>query len=239
MSKFSNILVKTLLVLYLLFLHFILGLYLYEKIKLATADVSQLNSESVPAQNQNETFPTPVPVPSRTETATATPAPTAEPTQEQTQIQTENYPADQLLIPVKGVKQSQLQDTYNDARSAGRVHNAIDIMAAQGTPVFAAADGEIAKFFDSDLGGITIYQYSANKKLVYYYAHLQSRSDQVREKQFVKRGTIIGYVGDTGNAGAGNFHLHFSISELEQPDKYWNGKNINPYPILKNGIESN
>lgn len=237
MSKFNNILVKILLVLYLLFLHFILGLYIYEKIKLATADVSNLNPESVPAQNRNEDFPTPVPVPSLTETET--PTPTAEPTQTETQIQTENYPADQLLIPVKGIKREQLQDTYNDARSAGRVHNAIDIMAAQGTPVLATADGEIAKFFDSDLGGITIYQYSANKKLVYYYAHLQSRSDQVREKQFVKRGTVIGYVGDTGNAGAGNFHLHFSISELEQPDKYWDGKNINPYPILKNAIESN
>lgn len=228
---------KTLLVLYLLFLHFILGLYIYEKIKLATADVSKLNPESVPAQNQPEDFPTPVPVPSLTETGT--PSPTAEPAQEQTQIQTENYPADQLLIPVKGIRRDQLQDTYNDARSEGRVHNAIDIMAAQGTPVLAAADGEIAKFFDSDLGGITIYQYSANKKLVYYYAHLQSRSDQIREKIFVKRGTVIGYVGDTGNAGAGNFHLHFSISELEEPDRYWDGKNINPYPLLQNGIEAN
>lgn len=228
---------KILLVLYLLFLHFILGLYIYEKIKLATADVSKLDSNSVPPQLDEKEFPTPVPVPSLTETAT--PAPSVEPTQAETQIQTENYPADQLLIPVKGVKRDQLQDTYNDARSANRVHNAIDIMAAQGTPVLAAADGEIAKFFDSDLGGITIYQYSADKKFVYYYAHLQSRSDQIQEKNFVKRGTVIGYVGDTGNAGAGNFHLHFSISELEKPERYWDGKNINPYPLLKNGIESN
>lgn len=228
---------KILLVLYLLFLHFILGLYIYEKIKLANADVSKLDSNSVPPQLDEKEFPTPVAVPSLTETAT--PVPSVAATQAETQIQTENYPADQLLIPVKGVKRDQLQDTYNDARSENRVHNAIDIMAAQGTPVLAAADGEIAKFFDSDLGGITIYQYSANKKFVYYYAHLQRRSDQIQEKNFVKRGTIIGYVGDTGNAGAGNFHLHFSISELEKPDRYWDGKNINPYPLLQNGIESN
>lgn len=237
MSKFNNILAKTLLVLYLLFLHFILGLYIYEKIKVGTADVSKLDANSVPPQLDEKEFPTPVPVPSLTETAT--PAPTTEPAQDQTQIQTENYPADQLLIPVKGIKRAQLTDTYNDARSAGRVHNAMDIMAAQGTPVLATADGEIAKFFDSDLGGITIYQYSADKKFVYYYAHLQSRSNQIQEKQFIKRGTIIGYVGDTGNAGAGNFHLHFSISELEKPDRYWDGKNINPFPILKNAIEAN
>lgn len=237
MSQFTNILIKILVVLYLLFLHFILGLYIYEKIKLGRADISNLDSNSVPPHLDEKEFPTPVPVPSLTETET--PAPTAEPAQPETQVQTENYPADQLLIPVKGVKRDQLQDTYNDARSAGRVHNAIDIMAAQGTPVLAAADGEIAKFFDSDLGGITIYQYSADKKLVYYYAHLQRRSDQIQEKQFVKRGTVIGYVGDTGNAGAGNFHLHFSISELEKPERYWDGKNINPFPILKNGIESN
>lgn len=235
MSKFSNILFKTLLVLYLLFLHFILGLFIYEKVKLGTADVSKLNPESVPAQIDEKEFPTPMPVPSLTETVTPTPSVT----NEAVQTPAENYPADQLMIPVKGVRRDQLQDTYNDARSAGRVHNAIDIMAAQGTPVVAAADGEIAKFFDSDLGGITIYQYSLDKKLVYYYAHLQRRADRIAEKQFVRRGTIIGYVGDTGNAGAGNFHLHFSISELEQPDRYWDGKNINPFPVLKNGIESN
>lgn len=232
MSKFSNILFKTLLVVYLLFLHFILGLYIYEKVKIGTNDVSKLNPDAVPAQIDEKEFPTPLPVPSLTETAT--PAPTVE----TVQTPAETYPADQLMIPVKDIKREQLQDTYNDARSAGRVHNAIDIMAAQGTPVVATADGEIAKFFDSDLGGITIYQYSADKKLVYYYAHLQKRADGIAEKQFVRRGTIIGYVGDTGNAGAGNFHLHFSISELSQPDRYWDGKNINPFPVLKNGIEN-
>ncbi|HBB87880.1 MAG TPA: endopeptidase, partial [Blastocatellia bacterium] len=59
-----------------------------------------------------------------------------------------------------------------DARTEGRVHDAIDIAAPAGTPVLAAADGEIAKLFQSERGGTTIYQYSADKKLVYYYAHL-------------------------------------------------------------------
>jgi len=145
---------------------------------------------------------------------------------------------DALMIPVAGVKREQLQDTFNDARSEGRVHNAIDIMAPVGTPVFAAADGEIAKFFDSERGGITIYQFSANRKFVYYYAHLQKRADHLAEKDSVKRGTVIGYVGDTGNSGNGNYHLHFTVTVLADAQRYWEGTDINPYPLLKDGIES-
>ncbi|MEO6226331.1 MAG: M23 family peptidase, partial [Thermomonas sp.] len=42
-----------------------------------------------------------------------------------------------LLLPVQGITPSQLSDTFTDARSAGRSHEAIDIMAAAGTPVLA------------------------------------------------------------------------------------------------------
>ncbi len=143
-----------------------------------------------------------------------------------------------LMIPVVGVKREQLQDTFNDARSEGRVHNAIDIMAAGGTPVIAAADGEIVKFFDSERGGITIYQYNADRRFVYYYAHLGKRADNLKEKDFVKRGTIIGYVGDTGNAGAGNFHLHFAVTVLDDPKNFFEGTEINPYPLLTNALEA-
>ena len=139
---------------------------------------------------------------------------------------------DKLIIPVAGIKRESLQDTFRDARSEGRVHDAIDIMAAGGTPVLAAADGEIARFFDSEKGGITIYQFSRDKKLMYYYAHLQSRADQIQEHQFVRQGTVIGYVGDTGNAGTGNFHLHFAIWIINDPKRYWDGTNINPYDLL-------
>jgi murein DD-endopeptidase MepM/ murein hydrolase activator NlpD len=143
-----------------------------------------------------------------------------------------------LMIPVVGIRRDNLLDTYTQSRSGGRVHNAIDIMAPVGAPVVAVADGEIVKFFDSKLGGITIYQYSADKKYVYYYAHLQKRADNLQEKTFVKQGTLLGYVGDTGNAGAGNYHLHFSIIIPTDPETHWDGTNINPYPMLKNGVEA-
>ena len=138
-----------------------------------------------------------------------------------------------LIIPVAGVKPNQLMDTFADARSEGRVHDAIDIPAPAGTPVLAAADGEIVKLFQSERGGTTIYQLSGDRKLVYYYAHLQRYADGLAVGMFVKQGDVIAYVGDTGNAGAGNFHLHFSISIIADPKRYWEGTNINPYPLLR------
>jgi murein DD-endopeptidase MepM/ murein hydrolase activator NlpD len=138
----------------------------------------------------------------------------------------------ELIIPVVGVRPDQLLDTFTDARSEGRVHDAIDIRAPAGTAVVAAADGEIAKLSESERGGTTIYQLSNDKKLVFYYAHLQRYADGLVVGKFAKQGEVIGYVGDTGNAGVGNFHLHFSIAVVSDQKRYWEGANINPYPLL-------
>jgi murein DD-endopeptidase MepM/ murein hydrolase activator NlpD len=86
--------------------------------------------------------------------------------------------------------------------------------------------------FQSERGGTTIYQLSADKKLIFYYAHLQQYAPGLVEGMFVKQGQVIAYVGDTGNAGAGNYHLHFSIAVTSDPKRYWEGTNINPYPLL-------
>jgi murein DD-endopeptidase MepM/ murein hydrolase activator NlpD len=138
-----------------------------------------------------------------------------------------------LIIPVAGVKPEQLHDTFADSRSEGRVHDAIDIPAPAGTPVLAAADGQMVKLFQSERGGTTIYQLSPNKKLSFYYAHLQSYAEGLYEGKFVRQGEVIGFVGDTGNAGPGNYHLHFSIMVISDPKHYWEGVNINPYPLLQ------
>src|ERR1044071_2589080 len=138
-----------------------------------------------------------------------------------------------LLIPVEGGRREQLRDTFQDSRSEGRVHDAIDIPAARGTPVLAATDGPIVKLFQSVPGGITIYQLGTDNHTIYYYAHLDRYSDNLKEGHFARRGEIIAYVGDTGNAGAGNYHLHFSIAIVSDPKRYWDGTNINPYPLLR------
>ena len=139
-----------------------------------------------------------------------------------------------LIIPVAGVRPDQLLDTYSDARSEGRTHDAIDIPAAAETPVLAAADGKIIKLFQSERGGTTIYQLSANQEMIFYYAHLSHYAEGLAEGNLVKQGEVIAYVGDTGNAGAGNYHLHFSIALVTDPKRYWEGANINPYPLLQN-----
>jgi peptidoglycan LD-endopeptidase LytH len=139
-----------------------------------------------------------------------------------------------LIIPVAGVRPDQLIDTYTESRSEGRTHDAIDIMAPADTPVLAAADGQIQKLFQSERGGTTIYQLSADQKLIFYYAHLARYADGLTEGKQVRQGDVIAYVGDTGNASAGNYHLHFSIATVTDPKRYWDGTNINPYPLLRN-----
>jgi peptidoglycan LD-endopeptidase LytH len=137
------------------------------------------------------------------------------------------------IIPVPGVRPDQLRDTFSESRSEGRVHDAIDIAAPLDTPVLAAADGKILKLFQSEKGGTTIYQLSTDNQFVYYYAHLHRYADGLTEGHLAKQGETIAYVGDTGNAGAGNYHLHFSVALISDPKHYWQGQNINPYPLLR------
>ncbi|HEX8363043.1 MAG TPA: M23 family metallopeptidase [Longimicrobium sp.] len=141
-------------------------------------------------------------------------------------------PGASLAMPVRGIRPEQLRDTYADARSGGRVHHAIDIMASAGTPVLAAAEGTILKLRTGGLGGITIYQLGTDGRTLYYYAHLQRYAAGLREGLPIERGQVVAYVGDTGNAGAGNYHLHFSVSRLSDPRRWWEGENVNPYPML-------
>src|ERR1043165_7530741 len=133
-----------------------------------------------------------------------------------------------LIIPVSGVKPEQLTDTFDAARPEGRVHDAIDTPAAAETPVLAAADGKIIKLFQSERGGTTIYQLSADEKFIFYYAHLSHYVDGLTEGQLVRQGQQIAYVGDTGNAGAGNYHLHFSSALTPGPKRIGEGPNATP-----------
>jgi len=139
-----------------------------------------------------------------------------------------------LALPVQGIKPDQLVDTYTQARAGGaRRHDAIDIMAGEGTPVLAAADGKVEKLFFSDGGGgITVYVRSPDQRWTYYYAHLQGYAPGLAEGQQVKRGQVLGRVGHTGNANPAGPHLHFAINRMEPGQKWYDGEPINPYPLL-------
>ena len=169
--------------------------------------------------------------------ASGSPAPevstAATPSPDNTTAQPTFTPTSGLIIPVAGVSKEQLLDTFSAARGEGRVHDAIDIAAPKGTPVLAVAPGKIIRLFPSKAGGTTIYQLSNDEKFIYYYAHLDRYADGLHEGRFVIQGETIAYVGDTGNAGAGNYHLHFSIAMTSDPKRWWQGVNINPYPLLR------
>jgi peptidoglycan LD-endopeptidase LytH len=138
-----------------------------------------------------------------------------------------------LTIPVVGMRPEQLRDTYSESRAEGRAHNALDIMAKCDTQVVAATAGKIVKLFQSERGGVTIYQMGADNRTVYYYAHLARYAGGLAEGRFAQEGEVIGYVGDTGNVVHGACHLHFAIWTVTDPKRYWDGENINPYSLLR------
>lgn len=138
-----------------------------------------------------------------------------------------------LMIPVVGIAADRLANTWGDSRGGGlRAHEAIDIMAPGGTPVIAAGPGRVEKLFQSGAGGTTLYVRSPDRHWSHYYAHLAGYAAGVREGMAVKRGMVLGYVGDTGNAGAGNTHLHFAIHRMRRGDAWHQGTPVNPYPLL-------
>lgn len=137
-----------------------------------------------------------------------------------------------LMIPVEGIKQAQLTDTFNQPRGSERHHEALDIMAPKGAKVLAVADGKLVKLFNSKPGGLTVYQFDPTDTYAYYYAHLDRYADGIKEGQQLKRGDLIGYVGTTGNARADAPHLHFAVVELTPAKQWWKGTSINPYPLL-------
>lgn len=139
-----------------------------------------------------------------------------------------------LAIPVANVRAAQLVDTFTQARAGGaRVHDAIDIMAPEGSAVLAAAPGTVEKlFFSQGGGGISAYVRSDDGRWIYYYAHLRDYAPGIREGQKVPRGALIGYVGHTGNASPDGPHLHFAVHRMSNGEKWHQGSPINPYPLL-------
>jgi murein DD-endopeptidase MepM/ murein hydrolase activator NlpD len=109
-------------------------------------------------------------------------------------------------------------DSFGWPRSGGRTHEGIDLIAATGTPVVAAHSG-VVTHSSSSLGGIQAYVRASSGSET-FYAHLNAYSDASGS---VSAGTVIGYVGSTGNAGTP--HLHFELHP-------GGGGAVNPYSAL-------
>ena len=139
-----------------------------------------------------------------------------------------------LVVPVKGVARTALVDTFEDERGGGtRLHEAIDIMADEGTSVVSVAPGTIERLFRSDAGGITVYVRSEDRETIYYYAHLAGYAPGLTEGQKVRRGQRLGTVGSTGNADPEAPHLHFEVMRTSADAEWWEpATSVNPYPLL-------
>lgn len=164
-------------------------------------------------------------------TADARPTQLAEPTPAPAPV-VANGPG--LIVPVYGVPRSALRGNWGEARGGGtRAHQGLDIMASANTPVIAAADGRVEKlFYSNGGGGITLYQRSSDGGWMYYYAHLAGYAAGIVEGRMLRAGETLGYVGDTGNAGAGNYHLHFGIARMAPGERWHQGTPVDPYPLL-------
>lgn len=137
-----------------------------------------------------------------------------------------------LAFPVPAVTTDAMSDSFTDPRG-GRPHHAVDILAPRNADVVAVADGSVARLLDSEAGGTTLYQWSSDGRLCYYYAHLQSYAPGLSEGKKVRRGQLLGYVGTTGNAPPATPHLHFAIARVSRKGQWWGGEPVDPYPLLK------
>lgn len=130
--------------------------------------------------------------------------------------QTLNVPAAGWQCPVPGASY------FNDwgfPRSNGRFHTGNDLFAPRGSPVVAPVSGTVEQII-GQLGGAQ-FRLTGDDANIYVGSHL----DGFGYGGYVTAGTVIGYVGDSGNAKGSNPHLHFEIIS--------NGTEINPYPILQ------
>ncbi len=112
------------------------------------------------------------------------------------------------VFPVAGP--ASFTDTYAAERSDVSWHHGDDIFAPLGTPVVAVADGTLNRVGWERLGGwrLWVRDRLGNE---FYYAHLSGYTRAALEGGRIKAGTVLGFVGDTGDAFGTPFHLHFEI----------------------------
>ena len=141
-------------------------------------------------------------------------------------------------MPVEGIAPSALRNDFTVPRTGTRgTHGAIDILAPRLTAVLAADDMVVGRMFSGPVGGIVIYATDLSGRFVYYYAHLDRYEPDLKVGDRVKKSSVIGYVGFTGNASPAAPHLHFQIMKRGEGRMWWDGPPINPITFLVlNGV---
>jgi murein DD-endopeptidase MepM/ murein hydrolase activator NlpD len=135
-------------------------------------------------------------------------------------------PPQRLPVPVVGVRARDLTDSWGSPRSEGRHHEGIDICAPRGHEVVSTTAGIVVTVGHNRLGG-RVVRVLGPGGWWHYYAHLESFAD-VREVQPIARGTLLGTVGNSGDAAGTPTHLHYGIYRFR-------GGAMNPFPLLASG----
>ena len=191
----------------------------------ATSPIAYRRDVRVPESTTTTTAPpttttTAPPPPPPTTTTTAPPPPPPPPPEPEPEPvpEVEVSAGGGIVCPVAGPVS--FVDSWGDARSGGRGHQGTDMMADYGTPTVTPVCGTV-EHRGSSLGGLSWYVHGDDGN-TYYGTHLSGYENE--GAGWVAAGTVIGYVGDSGNA-AGTPHLHFEV----QPG---GGSAVNSYPLV-------
>lgn len=136
-----------------------------------------------------------------------------------------------LLMPVEGVSVADVRPSFGDPRDGGsRSHAGIDIAAPRGTPVRPAAVGTVWRADGSPNAGLAVTVIGEDG-VRYFYAHLDAVAEGIERGARVGVDTVIGYVGNTGNAAATAPHLHFEVAlPAKGGERSWTP--VDPLPLL-------
>ncbi len=115
-----------------------------------------------------------------------------------------------LPMPVQGVRARQVADTFGAPRGQARRHAGVDIFAPAGTPVLATTPGIVVAIREGGLGGRQVWVLGPARER-HYYAHLRDWAPSLNEGDIVAPGTLLGSVGNTGNARTTPPHLHYGV----------------------------
>ena len=188
--------------------------------------------------------PTATPTPTPTATATATPSPTATPTAtaaprkesggkaRKTGLKRRKAPKVQSRLTRSGYAfpiygRASVADNFGAARAAPIVsHEGDDVFAAFGSPVVAVADGTISRVGTLPISGNRLWV-TTKAGDAFFYAHLSAFSPAAVDGAKVTAGTVLGFVGNTGDAEPTPPHLHFEIHPGGEEEPA-----VDPYRIL-------
>ena len=140
-------------------------------------------------------------------------------------LQLAREPAPRALpSPVRGVPVTAIAPTWHAPRSGGRRHEGVDVFAPRGREVVATTHGIVWRVGVDSLGGNVVLVLGPGREL-HYYAHLD-RFASIARGDRVDAGSMLGYVGTTGNARGGPPHLHYGIYGI-------GGAALDPFPRLR------